>query len=60
MVDDAPGNLKVLDGILGGQGYRIAVATNDSRALDRCRKIRPDLVLLDIMMPGIDGFETYR
>ncbi len=60
IVDDTPENLKILGRILGDHGYRIAVATNGKTALDRCRSVRPNLVLLDVMMPGIDGFETCR
>ncbi len=60
LVDDNPGNLEVLNGILSDCGYRLLVATDGERALKIAREQQPDLVLLDIMMPGMDGFEVCR
>ena len=58
-VDDTPENLDILVGLLEGQ-YKVKVATNGERALRMVAKAAPDLVLLDIMMPGMDGFEVCR
>jgi diguanylate cyclase (GGDEF)-like protein/PAS domain S-box-containing protein len=60
MVDDTPANLGVLAMVLEEQGFDVAVAQDGEEALSRARLVRPDLILLDVMMPGIDGFETCR
>ncbi|MCW8887379.1 MAG: diguanylate cyclase [Motiliproteus sp.] len=60
IVDDNPENVRVLGHILGQQGYQIAVANSGDEALQRLPWIKPDLILLDIMMPKFDGFETCR
>ena len=60
IVDDTPANIDVLDQILEEEGYKISVAATGEAALKLAPKINPDLILLDIMMPGIDGFETCR
>ena len=60
IVDDTPTNLKILRQALEGEGYRILVATNGEKALELAASVEPDLILLDVMMPGIDGFETCR
>ncbi|MEG3876650.1 response regulator [Microcoleus sp. herbarium7] len=58
VVDDTPSNLQVLFDVLSEQNYRVAIAKNGETALQRVRSSQPDLILLDVMMPGIDGFET--
>ena len=60
LVDDNPTNLQVLLQTLDGQGYNMLVAKSGETALDIARKTHPSVILLDIMMPGIDGFETCR
>ncbi len=60
LVDDTPTNLQVLMRTLSGRGYRLLVAKNGETALEIAKKAHPDLILLDIMMPGIDGYETCR
>jgi signal transduction histidine kinase len=60
VVDDTPDNIGLLVDTLEGRGYRIAVAQDGEEALRRAQFIQPDLILLDVMMPGIDGFETCR
>lgn len=60
VVDDTPLNLQVLVRILEGSGYRILVARDGRTALDIARRARPDLVLLDVLMPEMDGFEVCR
>ena len=58
LVDDVDINLQTLYQTLEGKGYRILVARSGEEALRIARKAEPDLILLDIMMPGIDGYET--
>jgi len=58
VVDDTPTNLQVLFDVLSEQGYRVAIAKNGETALQRVQSSEPNLILLDVMMPGIDGFET--
>ncbi|HHH42722.1 MAG TPA: response regulator [Gammaproteobacteria bacterium] len=59
VVDDEPVNIDVLTGLLK-KDYRLLVAKSGERALETARKGQPDLVLLDIMMPGMDGYEVCR
>ncbi|MBL0039739.1 MAG: diguanylate cyclase [Xanthomonadales bacterium] len=60
VVDDNPANIELLVAILGGHGYRCRVANSGARALAAARADVPDLVMLDIAMPGIDGYEVCR
>jgi DNA-binding NtrC family response regulator len=60
LVDDVPANLAVLTSALEPQGYEIFAAPNGTSALSVAVKAKPDLILLDIMMPGLDGLETCR
>ena len=59
-VDDTPSNLEVITETLGDAGYQVATAIDGLRALKRAQSYQPDLILLDIMMPGIDGLETCK
>jgi diguanylate cyclase (GGDEF)-like protein len=58
IVDDNPINLDLLSGMLLDRGYRVRVATNGRRALSAARSAVPDLVMLDINMPEMDGYEV--
>ncbi len=60
IVDDTPANLDVLKQTLAREGYRISLAPSGERALKIVPLLKPDLILLDVMMPGIDGYETCR
>ncbi|MCW5557007.1 MAG: hybrid sensor histidine kinase/response regulator [Verrucomicrobiae bacterium] len=60
IVDDQPANLQVLGTILDRQGYDIVPAADGPTALRRLAARPPDLVLLDVMMPGMDGFDVCR
>jgi diguanylate cyclase (GGDEF)-like protein/PAS domain S-box-containing protein len=60
LVDDSPVNLGVIVESLEAHGYEVLVAVDGEEALQRVEVARPDLVLLDVMMPGIDGFEVCR
>jgi PleD family two-component response regulator len=57
-VDDTPANLEVIGEILGDAGYIVATALDGERAIKRLQHYQPDLILLDIQMPGMNGFET--
>jgi DNA-binding response OmpR family regulator len=58
LVDDNAINLQLLIETLDDQGYRLLVARSGEETLRIARKAKPDIILLDIMMPGIDGYET--
>ena len=60
IVDDNPTNIQVLSDLLKEYGFKVLVAKDGETCLHRLEKIRPDLILLDVLMPGIDGFETCR
>ncbi|MCL1470674.1 EAL domain-containing protein [Argonema antarcticum] len=60
IVDDNPTNLKLLFGFLKEAGFKILVARNGKNALEKMPHIKPDLILLDIRMPEMDGFELCR
>ena len=60
IVDDVPDNLAVLHDALDAAGYTVLVATDGASALQRAAQADPDIVLLDAVMPGIDGFEVAR
>ncbi len=60
IVEDAVANIQALSAILKEKGYVISVATNGKQALAALDRVRPDLILLDVMMPEMDGFETCR
>ena len=58
IVDDTPANIDVLRRILDDEGFEISIAMSGEAALSLVEKNRPNLILLDVMMPGINGFET--
>ena len=60
IVDDEPAGRHTLESILDGQGYRLEMAGNGLEALEKAGQILPDVILLDVMMPGMDGFEVCR
>ncbi len=60
VVEDTPANIQMLSSTLKEKGYQISVATNGRQALEIVARLRPDLILLDVMMPEMDGFETCR
>ncbi len=60
IVDDIPKNLQVLSSILSNYGYQISFASNGKQALSVIKTSKPDLILLDIMMPEMDGFEVCK
>jgi two-component system, OmpR family, response regulator len=60
VVDDEPNILELLSASLRYAGFDVATASSGGEALDRVRDVRPDLLVLDVMMPGIDGFSVLR
>ncbi|MGA1790382.1 MAG: sensor histidine kinase [bacterium] len=60
IVDDSRENLRLLHTILAREGYTVRLSTNGSMALDSVRSAKPDLIILDIKMPGLDGYEVCR
>jgi len=60
VVDDSATNLQVLARTLQGSGHRILAAKDGPTAIEIAKKAKPDLILLDVMMPGMDGFEVLR
>lgn len=60
IVDDTPKNIQLLGTVLKNAGYKINVATNGLQALSVLEKLKPDLILLDVMMPDLDGYETCK
>ncbi|MBD0321567.1 MAG: response regulator, partial [Gemmatimonadetes bacterium] len=60
VVDDVPDNVDILDARLSSRGYEVVTATNGQEALDRVHGEAPHLILCDVMMPVIDGFEVSR
>lgn len=60
IVDDVPANMRLLDAKLSAEYYQVATARNGAEALDIARSWQPDLILLDVMMPGMDGYECCR
>jgi class 3 adenylate cyclase len=60
VVDDTPRNVRLLDAVLSSNGFAVASASSGPEALERVSEDPPDLVLLDIQMPGMGGFEVCR
>ena len=60
VVDDTIENIQVLGTMLRDQGFQVNAAQNGKQALDMVGAVRPDLILLDVMMPEMDGFEACR
>jgi diguanylate cyclase (GGDEF)-like protein len=60
IVDDSPSHLGTLSDFLMEAGFKVLMALNGESAIETVKSTRPDVILLDIIMPGIDGFETCR
>jgi class 3 adenylate cyclase len=60
VVDDTPMNVKLLADLLGARGYHVSTASSGEQAIAQVAGERPDLVLLDVMMPGMSGYEVCR
>ena len=60
MVDDNPEIREIIQVLLGGEGYLVETAGNGVKALEMLSQREYDLIILDIMMPGLDGYQTCR
>lgn len=60
IVDDTPLNLQIIADTLSAKGLRVVIAESGEQALTIVERIPPDIILMDVVMPGIDGFETCR
>ena len=60
VVDDTPANIKLLGDLLAAKGYAVSTAVNGEEALAKVAADKPDLVLLDVMMPGLSGYDVCR
>lgn len=60
IVDDQPNNLRVLFTSLQAHDMKVLIADNGKRALEQIERLLPDIILMDVMMPGMDGFECCR
>ena len=60
VVDDTPDNVRLLSSVLTDNGYRVCKALKGDMALTVCKNALPDLILLDVMMPGMDGYEVCK
>ena len=58
IVDDEPAGRQTLEAVLDGEGYRLEMAENGLEALEKANTLLPDVILLDVMMPGMTGFEV--
>lgn len=60
IVDDSPTDVKVLSGMLERAGYRVSSAANAEAGLNLARETHPDLIVMDVIMPGMNGFQATR
>jgi two-component system, OmpR family, alkaline phosphatase synthesis response regulator PhoP len=60
IAEDEPNIVISLEFLLAGAGYEVAIARDGTEALDAIGRLRPDLVVLDVMLPGVNGFEVCR
>ncbi|NJL60438.1 MAG: response regulator [Desulfobacteraceae bacterium] len=60
IIDDSPTNLRILLKYLKTSGFDVIVAESGEKGLSELEKSPPDIILMDVMMPGIDGFETCK
>ena len=60
VVDDSPTDLKYLTDLLAKHGYQVVTAQNADEALAKAKQLRPDLVLMDVVLPGQSGFQATR
>jgi len=60
VVDDEVNITQILEFSIGSEGFEVITAQNGEEAIERARRERPDLIILDIMMPKIDGYEACR
>lgn len=60
IVDDSPTERHFLSGVLKGQGYKVVFAESGEEALGKAKQEKPDLIIMDVVMPGLNGFQATR
>jgi twitching motility two-component system response regulator PilH len=60
VVDDSPTERFFLEGLLSKQGYQVVTAENGEEAIAKAKQEKPDLILMDVVMPGLNGFQATR
>lgn len=60
VVDDSPTELHVIKGMLEKNGFQVSTAQSGEEGVDIAKKVKPDLVLMDVVMPGLNGFQATR
>ncbi|RLA00486.1 MAG: response regulator [Gammaproteobacteria bacterium] len=60
IVDDSPTEIHILRGVLEGEGYQVVVANNGEEGVAMSKTEMPDLILMDVVMPGLNGFQATR
>lgn len=60
IVDDSPVERHILTELLTGKGYTVAVATDGAQGIEAAKREKPDLIIMDVVMPGMNGFQATR
>ncbi len=60
IVDDSPTEIHVLKSMLEKNGFEVETAENGTEGIERARELKPDLILMDVVMPGLNGFQATR
>ncbi len=60
VVDDSPTERHFLATLLGKNGYQVSLAEDGNQALEQAKRVQPDLILMDVVMPGLNGFQATR
>ncbi len=60
IVDDSPTEAHVLKGMLEKNGFEVETAENGTEGIERAKELKPDLILMDVVMPGLNGFQATR
>ncbi len=60
IVDDSPTEAHVLKGMLEKHGFEVETAENGTEGIERAKELKPDLILMDVVMPGLNGFQATR
>lgn len=60
IVDDSPTEAHVLKGMLEKNGFEVEIAENGTEGIEKAKELKPDLVLMDVVMPGLNGFQATR